>query len=243
MKLALSAFLVACASLVIALGALPVIGQAQAPGTVRGAVTDSATGQPVRGVLVAINCPSCYGRHPTDSAGRYAVAQVTPGSWRLEAHCPSRAYVGAEIAQRTVAVSAGAETVVNIVVPPGRCAEPPYAETAGIFRGYWTPGFESSAFYPCADSTLGVAAPLLPGKRLFMPYAWATLLPAARGRQIAWPKNAPLDGWNNPTYFVIWHGVLKGPGSYGHMGVSAFSMVVDSIVDVSVRGPGNCRTR
>jgi hypothetical protein len=220
---------------------VPVV--AQSWGTVSGTVSDSARGAPVVGAFVAIMCPECYGRHPTDTAGRYRFTQVPPGSFRLEIHCPSQAIVGREILNRTVTVAVGAETVINARVGRGHCAEPPYSEKTGTFRGYWTPGFESSAFRPCADRTLGVAAPLLPGKRLGSPRAWADFSPSAQLSQIVWPKDTPVDAWGNPTYFVVWHGTLKGPGTYGHLGVSAFSMIVDTVLSVSAHAPRNCRTK
>jgi hypothetical protein len=214
----------------------------QARGTLRGSITDSVTGAPMVAARVAIWCSGCYGRYPTDSAGRYRLDRLPAGSARFEAHCPSATGLGAEITQRTIEIAAEGETVLDLRVPPGHCAEPGYSERPGIFRGYWTPGFESSAFFPCADSALGVPAPLLPGKRLFPPKAWADLAPGA-ARRISWPSGAPIDSYGNGTYFVVWHGVLKGPGTYGHLRVSEFSMLVDSVIAVRVRGPSDCRTR
>ena len=214
---------------------------AQARGALRGTITDSVTGAPVVEARVALWCAGCYGRHPTDSAGRYRLDRLPSGSATFEAHCPSATGLGAEITRRTVDIVVDRETVLDLRVPPGQCDEPPYSERKGVFRGYWTPGFESSAFLPCADTALGVPAPLLPGKRLFPPTAWADVVPSA-ARRMSWPRDAPVDSYGNPTYFVVWRGVLKGPGTYGHMGVSEFSMEVDSVIAVRARGPSDCRT-
>jgi hypothetical protein len=205
-------------------------------------VTEGVTGAGVVGVRIALLCPNCVGRRVTDSTGHYRLSPIRAGSYRIAFHCPSQTLLGAEILKREVTVAAGREDVINVRVPPRLCDEPSYSERAGIFRGYWTPGFESSAFVPCADSVLGVSAPLLPGKRVYPPTAWASLtdsvkMPKTRG---APPR---VDNWGNATYFVIWHGVLKGPGSYGHLGVSEFSMIVDSVIAVRGRGPASCRTR
>lgn len=224
------------------LTAVPPSLTGQARGTLRGTVTDSVTGAPVVEARVAIWCAGCYGRYPTDSAGRYRLDRLPAGTAKFEAHCPSATGLGAEITQQTIDIAADAETVLVVRVPSGHCVEPAYSERRGVFRGYWTPAFESSAFLPCADGVLGVPAPLLPGKRLFRPKAWADLTPSA-GRRISWPPGAPVDSYGNPTYFVVWRGVLKGPGRYGHMGVSEFSMVVDSVLSVHVRNPSDCRTR
>lgn len=215
---------------------------AQGRGSVRGTIVDSVTGAPLVDAHVAIWCTGCGGRYPTDSAGHYRLDRLPAGRARFEAHCPSATGLGAEIAQQEVDVAAGGETILDLRVPPGHCAEPAYSERPGVFRGYWTPGFESSAFVPCADSALAVPAPLLPGKRFFRPAAWAEVAPAAV-RGISWPRDAPVTSDGNATYFVIWRGVLKGPGKYGHMGVSEYSMVVDSVLSVQPRGPSDCRTR
>jgi hypothetical protein len=217
------------------------IATGQRTGSVTGRVTDSVSGTPVVGVLVAIWCPDCYGRHPTDSSGRYRIAHLPAGSFPIEFHCPSVTGVGAEILQGNVTVALGAEAVIDARVPKDRCWEPAYFERTGIFRGYWTPGFESSAFRPCEDVSAGIRYPLLPGKRLVSPRAWAEFTSGAEPRSRMWPKNAPRDRWGNSTYFVVWHGVWKGPGTYGHMGVSAFSMIVDSVITLRIKGPSNCR--
>ena len=209
-------------------------------GSVRGVVTDSVTGVPTIDARVALNCNGCYGRQPTDSLGRYSFSRIPAGRHRIEFHCPSRTALGRELAQRTVEVIAGKESVVDVQVPPGDCFEPAYSERSGIFRGVWTPGFESSAFVPCPDSALGLTGELLPGKRLFGSRAWADLTASARKQPISWPKDAARDAWGSARYFVVWRGTLKGPGIYGHMGVSEFSMVVDSILSVRASQSNDC---
>jgi hypothetical protein len=217
---------------------------AQSSGTVNVTVTDSISGAAVVGARVTIKCEGCYGRYPTDSTGHHRFKQVPAGTFSIEFHCPSRTLLGAQIVERIVAVSPGEESLINVRVPEGRCSEPPYSERRGVFRGYWTPGFESSVFVPCADSILRISAPLLQGKRVAAPTAWADFVPSVK-----WPEKmsgqakAPIDEYGNPTYFVVWRGVFKGPGQYGHMGVSGFSMLVDSVLDVTSLGPANCRTR
>jgi hypothetical protein len=217
---------------------------AQQPGaTVRGTVTDSATGRPVVGARVSAQCPGCLGRHATDSVGRYAL-EAAPGSFVLEFHCPSRTLLGRRLARREVTVAPGAEAVVDVRVGPGACYEPPYAERSGVFRGHYTPGFESSRFVPCPDSAVGLAGGLLPGERLFTPAAWAEYAPAAaRARDVTWPSGAPRDRWGNPTYFVVWRGTLRGPGQYGHLGVSEFGFTVDSVLSVRAAGRDDCAAR
>ncbi|NUO61952.1 MAG: carboxypeptidase regulatory-like domain-containing protein [Gemmatimonadaceae bacterium] len=238
-QLELTSVVMLASALALAAPRLP----AQQPVSLTGTITDSATGKPVVGALVAAACDRCYGRHPTDSAGRYRLTGLPEGRVTIEAHCPSATGLGGEITTTRVVIAAGRESTLDIRVPPGTCAEPAYVERRGIFRGYYTPGFEASGFIPCADSTLGITAPLLPGKRLFGTRAWADFAPEVGRQHIDWPNDAPKDDYGNETYFVVWRGVLKGPGQYGHMGVAAFSMVVDSVVSVGVRKPADCRVR
>lgn len=225
------------AALIIA--ASPLV--AQQYGTVRGTVSDSVTGAPTVAARVAINCQGCYGRQPTDSLGRYVIERVPIGRHRMEFNCPSRTMLGRELAQPTVDVRKGDTSLVDVRVPPGGCFEPAYSERTGIFRGDWTPGFESSAFIPCADSALGLTGDLM-GKRPFKGEAdaWATLDTAAQKELHPLPKHAPRDAYGSSRYFVVWHGTLKGPGMYGHMGVSEYSMIVDSVLSIRAARPNDC---
>ena len=216
---------------------------AQTTGTVRGTVTDSATGAPIVGAKVAVICSGCFGRHPTDSLGRYTIERVPVGTYTVEFNCPSRTMLGRALPQQRVTVGEDSVSDIAVTVAPGSCYEPPYSELTGVFRGYWTPGFESSKFVQCTDSVMGVATTLLPGKRLFSSSAWAALDARAQSQQIHWPSHAPIDEWGNHRYFVIWRGTLKGPGMYGHMGVSEFEMTVDSILAVRAPGPRDCSER
>jgi hypothetical protein len=218
----------------------PALAGAQESGIVRGTIRDRSTGAPVVGASVMARCPGCYGRRSTDSLGRYELTRLPSGTHPLELYCPSRTTLGRELAKLEVAVARGSVTVVNYEVAPGACYEPPYSERKGVFRGHWVSGFESSDFTPCPDSSLGIGNELLPGKRLFGSSAWARLSPGARSQSIDWPDGAPTDRSGNPRYFVAWSGTLKGPGTYGHMGVSEFEMLVDSIVLVKIPGDDDC---
>src|SRR5690242_5094343 len=149
------------------------IAAAQRTGSVTGTITDSTSGLPIVGARVAVWCKDCYGRYPTDSFGRYRIAHLPAGRFPIEFHCPSVAFVGAEIQHGTVTVASNRETIINVRVPKDHCWEPAYSERTGIFRGYWTPGFESSRFLPCEDTAIGIHYPLLPGNRLVTPQAWA----------------------------------------------------------------------
>ena len=200
---------------------------------------DSATDKPVVGAKAAALRSGRAGRALTDSAGRYVLDRVPPGSWAVVFNCPSRTMLGRKLAERQVTVAAAGEVIVNVVVPPGGCFEPDSTSRAGEFRGHYSFGFEESSFVPCRDSTLGPDGVLLPGEHLFEPSAWVSFSEAARRQQLNWPEVG--DSHDYPRYYVVWRGTLTGPGMYGHMGVSDFEFVVDSVLDVRLPRRDDCR--
>lgn len=208
-------------------------------GVIRGQVTDSATGAPVPDAKAAVGCAGCFGRHSTDSLGRFLIPDVPPGTHVVEFHCPSRTDLGRELTNREITVAPGAVINMHVDVPPGGCYEPAYSERRGTFRGRFTSGLESSEFEPCLDREVGLVDGLLPGKHLYTPSVWVEF-PDSTYEHADWPDDVPLDDWGSRQYFVVWHGTLEGPGTYGHLGVSSFVFYVDSIHSVRPAGPADC---
>ncbi len=205
-----------------------------------GTITDSLTGAPLVGAKVRVRCATCAGRHETDSSGRYAVGRLPNGYWEIEYHCPSLTMLGRALPIRRASVGLKAAEV-NVVVPPGACYEPPYFEQEGVFRGHWTRQFEGDAFSPCnADKKGGVMLPEMGGIHPWFARIWPTISRSssaeAQVERWPWPTPKPLDD----TYFVEWRGTLRGPGMYGHMGVSGFEMRVDTILSLRVAGRRDC---
>ncbi len=135
-------------------------------------------------------------------------------------------------------------TFVIVAISQGGCFEPRYKERTGIFRGYWTTGFEENSFVPCAGSVPGLAR------------AWVELAPSVQMPEITvdsipevkhpWvdsmlrdgPQNVTSEQDANVTVFVTWHGVLKGPRESRS---SRFTILVDSVLSVRATGPATCR--
>lgn len=215
-------------------------------GTVVGTVRDSVSGAPLLGAYVGPQCAGCgYGTH-SDSAGNFRLDHLPTGSTAIVLFCPTRTMgFGPSIDVREIEVHPAAPTRLDVRVPPGICLGERYMERAGVFRGHWTPGFESSEFVPCRDASVGLAdgiAGLLPRTPAFPPMAWATFAEHSRVRDgFTWPADAPRDDWGIPTFYVVWHGTLRGPGTYGHMGVAAFEFRVDSVMEARRPGPEDCR--
>ena len=206
---------------------------------VRGTITDSASGKPLAGAFIAAIKSQRWGRERSGADGRYVLDRIPPGLTELEFHCPSATMLGWPIEARPIRLRAGQDTIVNVRVPAEVCGEPPYSERRGTFRGGFSFGFEHSSFAPCPDSSLGLPFPR-PKGMWFGSAIWVGIDSAASRRsQGLWPKVAP-DSMGHIAYFVRWHGVLRGPGAYGHMGVAGYSMEVDSVYSVVQRNVGSC---
>jgi hypothetical protein len=182
-------------------------------GTIVGVARHEPSGEPFEGVLVAVNAPQYYGRHPTDSRGAFRLEDVPIGTWQIEFHCPSANYVGREIDTRSVTVRSGKVSSVDVQVPLGHCYEPPYSEVESEFRGYVSFGFEHSSFVPCAPESLNLS------RNSFL------------GTNSIWVRFRTDRGAlrSDTLYFAVLRGTLKGPGRFGHLGVSAYELEVQEI--------------
>jgi hypothetical protein len=206
---------------------------------VRGTITDSASGNPLVGAFIAALKSQRWGRERSGANGGYVLDRIPPGVTELEFHCPSATMLGWPIEVRPIRLRAGQDTVVDIRVSATTCGEPPYAERRGTFQGSFSVGFEHSSFAPCPDTTLGV--PLLRPKGGWLVGTIWVQVDSATSRRLgeSWPRVRP-DSRGYLDYFVRWHGTLKGPGRYGHMGVAGYLMEVDTVYSVLIRNEGSC---
>jgi hypothetical protein len=217
----------------------PAIGFAQSRPTLRVRITDSVTGLPLNGAQVTI--PGIVWGGEVDSLGQRVVAPISPGVVELTVACPTRTHRGRVIETRRVEVTSRTDTTIRFRVAPRTCDEPAYSERVGIFRGSFYSAFEVSAFRPCPDSTVGLPAGL---PHVF----WAPPSAAVTADSTAWSQFsmlAPADSSGGgpvveSSWYVRWRGVLKGPGRYGHMGVSVYSLHVDSVLEVRKLGATRC---
>ena len=214
-------------------------------GRVVGTVRDSASGRPLVGAFVAAQL--MLGRARTDSRGHFALSQVTPGVQQFELNCPSRTLLGRQLLAKRVRVPAHDSAIVDLRVDSSLCDEPPYREVKGEFRGFYSTGFEHSAFSVCADTALGI--PPRPARAgdddgWSEMTAWVSFTDQGLAdwrRFQASPAADSAEAVERRGFgarYVRWHGTLTGPGSFGHMGVSDYQIIVDRVVYL---GSGDAR--
>ena len=192
-------------------------------GSIHGKAMLEESGLPFPGVLVTVDAPQYYGRHPVDSMGDYLLKNVPVGTWNIEFHCPSANYVGREIATKSVIVTPGQSAKVEVIVPDMHCDEPPYAELRTRFRGHILFGFEHSGFLPCNEEDLKLS------RNTFF-----------QGNSI-WVSNSIGERLlPDVMYYVEFTGVLRGPGRFGHLGLSDYEVVIENLVEARKVEKPNC---
>jgi hypothetical protein len=101
----------------------------------------------------------------------------------------------------------------TIPVDATGCDRRELVERPGLWLGYYSSGFELSAFQWCGDTTRTI---------------WVEYDRGAQARSsVVWPDH-PAD--TVPQYFVGFKGRLVGPFSYGHFGMSQYRLTVDSVL-------------
>ena len=229
------------------IGTAPVL-QAQRPtgrAVLEGSVRDSVTGKAVARAHVCASPSSgrvqwsACAKVDTSSAA-YRLDSLPQGRWHVRVICGTVGILGRSIGSDSVTVGDSAAVRRDWVVATTGCDPRPLRRVEGTFRGYYTPGFESSEFVPCASD-----AWFLPGDSLRVkPYderrAWARLQRASLPVNFVWPR-VSRDKYGNPRYYVEWRGTVVGPGHYGHMGVSPFEFHVDRVLTLRAPRRGDCR--
>jgi hypothetical protein len=195
-------------------------------------VRDSVSQQPLAEAWISVRPASRV--HSAGGTGWGRWNNIRSAVVHLEVRCPSRTGYGRLILARRLAILPGAFVRLPVEVAPGVCVERAYGERRGEFYGFWSFGFEHNQFTICADSTLGFAA----DPELQTPYAylgedargaWVTFTERARPGLERRPK-AKERAEGQRQYFVRFRGTMKGPGRYGHLGVSPYEFEVDSVI-------------
>ena len=208
---------------------------------VSGVVLDSSSGKPPRKSQI---CPIMK-TGPTwvagpcsrpDSLRRYRLDDLLLTTVDVTVSCATARGFGNQLAREILIVTEPKEIEKDWIVSGAGCDPRPTRRVTGVYRGFWTPGFEASEFIPCPSNSWS-----LPGDSLPREYnaqrAWAVL---GKNAQIGKVPDAPRDAWGNPKFYVAWRGTLEGPGQYGHFGMSTFSFVADTVIELRAPRRGDC---
>lgn len=223
------------------------------PGTavLKGRIYDSLTsGAIARSHICSEFSVPVYGRAMRcgriDSLGWYVFDSLPEGPRRVTVRCAGEKLFGGKLlGAATVELREGATHEVDFRSDASGCDPRPLRILRGVFKGHYSSGFEHSEFILCPGSvgpmpsdTAGVGDL---GWRAWVEFPKTGRLP---GSPTVWPRAGPPrfsgdDGW----HYVEWHGVLEGPGHYGHLGGSGFQVVVDSLITVRTPGKSDCASR
>jgi hypothetical protein len=214
---------------------VPTVSAQEGPatGTVSGRLVDETTDLPIlRGWICESYDPARVPRVgncvQTDTLGRFLVDMLPLGKVDLWVTCNARSRRLDSPAMDRVTLRAVVrpdETDLgSIRVDGALCDQRPMIRKSGEFVGYYSAGFESSRFRWNGDSTMRI---WVVGSRI-----------QARGSSIRWPTSTRENP--RPCALVRWHGTLVGPGQYGHLGVSDYQFVVDSVSEVSEAPKASC---
>jgi hypothetical protein len=221
---------------------------AQSPATrtaaFEGVVRDESTGRPMQKTWVcAMIHHSSYGEYrcaPVDSTGAYRLDSLPATGLRVDVGCETlRTLMQERLATDSVDLLSTERRRRDWTVSSVRCDPRPIRRVTGIFRGHYTPGFESSEFVPCAADAWFIPGDSLGSTTYDDRRAWAEWKPGLMKR-VNWPR-LPRDEYGNSRYYVRWRATVVGPGRYGHMGVSAFEIRVDSVLDLRAPTNRDCR--
>jgi hypothetical protein len=182
---------------------------------IQGTVMDSRSAAPWAGVEIFVRGTTCRTR--TDENGRYDL----PCRWQTRTVtvvflAPSRMLERRVIASKDIVVDRGDVVTVDVETDALQFADPPCESIDGEFHGHFSWGFEESSFRPD-----GSRIPAPDGSLRSIEMAWVHFVGRARDNPFKW----------NTSYRVKWVGKLTGPGAYGHMGGSVYSMEVSEVLE------------
>lgn len=207
---------------------------------IRGTVRDSLTGRPLVAAMVEAGR-----RDSTDDRGAFTLGHVPSGEVTFGLFCPTRTMRGKNILLQRMRLVPGTELSIDLRVDTVLCDEPEYREFRAELRGLYARGFEWDGFRICADSTLPLPRDANRSSPWSDAYTSVYIPPSAQesfGRAVE--KGAPEYMRSEIAIYVRWTGTFRGPGQYGHLGLTPYAFTVDSVAfigparqDVCVRPP------
>jgi hypothetical protein len=147
-----------------------------------GLVRDSASGGPIQKSWVCVDIPSKPAVTEThcahvDSVGAYRLDSLPAVSVGVSLACEAIRGRGKRLGQDRVVLADSSAVRRDWTVASTGCDRRPVRRVTGIFRGHYTPGFESSDFVPCAADGWFIPGDSLDLYSFNARHAWA-----------AWPR-------------------------------------------------------
>jgi len=210
-----------------------------------GTVRDAATGGAARRTSVCAVLPGhgvvWHDCAPVDTtSAEFRLDTLPRGHWRISVICATTGMFGHLVASDSVAVSEAAPVRRDWRVSSTGCDPRPMRRIQGTFRGYFSAGFESSEFLPCAADAWFVPGDSLAATPYDERRAWAEFEKGSIPAGFVWPE-VPGDQYGDPRSYVQWRGTIEGPAHYGHMGMSPFEIRIDSVLTARPPRPGDCQ--
>jgi hypothetical protein len=168
------------------------------------------------------------------------LADLPQGRWSIVVGCVTLGIFGQVMASDSISVSETAPVKRDWRVATTGCDARPLRRKYGMFRGYYTPGFESSEFVPCAADAWFLPSDVLKTEPYDERRAWAELQEGSLPKGFTWPRMR-RNPRRNPRFYVRWRGTVVGPDHYGHMGVAPFEIQVDSVAILRAPRDNDCR--
>ena len=207
--------------------------------TLRVIVLDASSHQPVEGVILDVADQRDPRRVHSDTSGTALIdSRGLPPTGNIAIHCPGHGQ-DPLLPQRTLAPDQSYQLVAGkgdlvVHVDLARCDIPKPLSRKVRMLGMYLRGFEASTFYPCDGFP-----PESEGFEFPAPIAWVEFERKAEEDMAfgAWLERAFGDG----ILYADWTGVLHGPGSYGHLGMSLYEMRVETVHDTRMSRPSDCK--
>jgi hypothetical protein len=213
--------------------------------TLHGIVRDSVTARAMQktwvcATIVISKSSGEYRCVPVDSAGAYRLDSLPVGRLRVSVDCETvRGLMQLPLDADSITFAPSSDSRRDWTVSHVGCDLRPIRYATGVFRGHYTPGFESSEFVPCAADAWFIPGDSLGNTTYDDQRAWAEWKPGAMQR-LTWPR-LKRDEYGNSRYYVRWRATVVGPGRYGHMGIAPFEIRVDSVLELRAPMKSDCR--
>lgn len=202
-------------------------------GSIWGTLRDSRTGSPVLRAWIRVDERGGVGG--SDSTGHFQLSGFAPGRHKLSVQCPlHRQGFGKVVKTVTFRAPPTMKDTMDIQVDMRECADVPVDTVRVRTQGVATAGFEAGFFSPCKrfnQIKLG-------GYRDFSGEAELGFAREGIEPPGGWPDVKPDRGYF--MTFMDVEGDLIGPGSYGHMGVATYQLIVTKVFSAKAATKTSC---